>query len=220
MNEAELLELLSKMILPDAVERAYRAEQTRLAAAIRTDARTKTTLRTARAIVALNIKQNMVDHYGKARAWLKKAARIHAERGTIPALCVVADALQYVAAIPSTPVRWRASCYIEGLHMFMTWAAEAQKSPFAAERIEAARALGWLMLQTAGDACGLLDANPGDRAMLNRRPFIIPMDGRKKREIRPNIAERIDAIRAQIEFSGAEAMPLGSKARAGEAERV
>lgn len=220
MNEAELLSRLGSMIRPDVVEQAYNVERRKMAARLRATASIPTSLQLARNIIALNIRENIRQHYGKARAGLRIAAKMHAKRGAIPALCVLARALQYVAAIPATPEPWRAAAYVQGLHMFLALAAEAQKSPFEAERAEAVRALEWLMLQTEGDACGLKDANPGDRAMLDRRPIVLRMRGEKEGEKRPSIADRLDAIRVQIELSGVEVMQPRAKAREAEAERA
>jgi hypothetical protein len=176
MNEAELLKRLSQALnSKDPIAKAYKRERARLAAQLRSNARSPVSARFAAHIVEFNAHAIMREHRSTAKSGLEQAARARESGGPVAGMEVLAVVLQYVASIPATPEPWRVSAYMQGLGDFLRYADEAQRSTSAAERERAAQALAWFFERTDGRALGLGNASDADLLYLLRRPRVLDL---------------------------------------------
>jgi hypothetical protein len=101
------------------------------------------------------------------------------------------------------------SANMRGLGDFLDCAAEAQRSPSAADRKRAAQVLAWFFERTEGRALGLGNASDTDLLYLLRRPRVLNLPdytarassvaGEVKREQRWSMSERVEM--ARIDFA-------------------
>jgi hypothetical protein len=210
MNEAELLQRLSRALSSkDPIAKAYKRERARLAALLRSNARSPISARFAANIVEFNAHAILREHRSTAKMGLEQAARARESGGPVAALEVLSGVLQYIARIPATPEPWRVSAYMQGLGDFLRYAAEAERSSSAADRKRAAQALAWFFERTEGRALGLRNASDADVLYLLRRPRVLDLPaytprassvaGEVKPEQRWSMCERVEM--ARIDFA-------------------
>lgn len=206
MNEAELLKGLARALtLNDPIAKAYKRERARLAALLRSNARSPVSARFAAHIVEFNAHAILREHRSTAKSGLEQAARARESGGPVAGMEVLAGVLQYIASIPATPDCWRVSAYMQGLGDFLRYAEEAERSSSSADRKRAAQALAWFFERTEGRALGLGNASDADLLYLLRRPRVLDLPAYTPRassvagEVKPaqrlSMCERVEVAR-------------------------